>query len=283
MANNPNPKSSNPNNPDCSTAVQAVLDIAKCLAYNPNDPDTAKAVQAASTLLHYMDTHKSDRDKMSKLIKSHEYPDKSITFCRTAHGGQYISHLSISAIAVLHAMVGIMPPNNHVMLTMQDIMDYVSSIGNRTTASKAINELICTGCIAVARKGNTRIGTVYMVNPCIASVGVRKPQLHMLYWSYTGDQYEDGVLIKSDAHTQWDIINRQTYTIANCKLKATHCKGMIADSSGKVQAVYNKFAPTADNTKPPVAGTTDGPKIDQMANIDRDINSAITSADNLPM
>lgn len=252
------PKSSNPNNPDCSTAVQMTLDMLQCLSYNLDDPDSASAIQAANTLLQYMDSHIDVRDKISKLMRSHEYPNKSITFSRVAQSGQYISHISIAAMAVLTAMIEIMPTNNHVMLTYQNIMDYVSSIGNRTTASKAIKELLDSGCVAIARKGNTQTATVYMVNPMISSVGVEKTYLQHLFWQYTGDTTnDDGDTEYSAAHRKWIEINKSTYAVENCRLKEAQCKNMIHDANGNIQMVYNKFVPT--QKKDELSAVTDSP------------------------
>lgn len=253
------PKSSNPNNPDCSTAVQMTLDMLQCISYDPDDPDAADAIHAANTLLQYMDLHNDVRDKMSRLMRSHEYPNKSITFSRMNQCGQYVSHISITAMAVLYAMIDIMPTNNQVMLTLQDVMDYVSSIGNRTTARKAVDELLAAGCIAVARKGGTQMGTVYMINPLIATVGTEKPYLQYLFWQYTGDTTDsDGNTVHSAAHNRWIDINRDcTYAVANCRLKESQCRNMIRDANGNVQAVYNQFAPP--QKKEELSGSADSP------------------------
>lgn len=177
-----------------------------------------------------------------EMKENYENSSKSITFSRVAQSGQYISHISIAAMAVLTAMIEIMPTNNHVMLTLQNIMDFVSSIGNRTTASKAIKELLDSGCVAIARKGNTQTATVYMVNPMISSVGVEKTYLQHLFWQYTGDTTnDDGDTEYSAAHCKWIEINKSTYAVENCRLKEAQCKNMIHDANGNIQMEYSKF------------------------------------------
>lgn len=176
-----------------------------------------------------------------EMKENYEYPSKSITFSRVAQSGQYISHISIAAMAVLTAMIEIMPANNHVMLTLQNIMDYVSSIGNRATASKAIKELLETGCVAIARKGNTQTASVYMVNPMIGLVGTEKTYLQHLFWQYTGDTTnDDGDTEYSAAHRKWIEINKSTYAVENCHLKEAQCKDIINDN-GNIQMEYSKF------------------------------------------
>lgn len=243
--------SSNPNNPDCSRAVQSVLDLKKHIQINGSF--------TFDQLLEYMQQNTDQRDAASVEMVSHEYNSNQIEFDKKYKQLEYRHCITSYAVAVLDLMIGIMRTNNLVQLSQDDII-YMTSIGNKKTVSKAIKELLDNGCIAIAIPGNTRRPTVYMVNPYIATSGKDK-HLYGIFWQYTGTKEVKIIhpdtgrevidLEKSPPHLQWDKNESvSTYSIGYDKLET---------NNGNL--IFNKINEPKINSKKglPVVGATSNP------------------------
>lgn len=182
--NGKNERSSNPNNPDCSSIVQALVDL---------KDNTRAPVDAVMQLLDYLKDNKDDLREADKAFHSHEYPQHSIVFSKISNEYETFRFLSMPAIAVLMFLSQNMNCQNAIRASSNQIVKY-STIGNKDTVKKAISELKEKGCIAIVFEGTGNEGAVYMVNPLLATVGREKPYLIHEFWKLTGSKigYEKG-------------------------------------------------------------------------------------------
>lgn len=215
-------KSNNPFNPDCSRAVQMVLDLKQTLHIHGQF--------TFDELLAYMKENISERDEASKLMVSHEYNQRNIHFDQRYKQLQYRECVSAAGMITLEAMIQFMNTQNMVSLSQKDIIES-TALANKNTVSKAISNLLENGCIAVVIKSSRRRAAVYMVNPLIATCGKKKPLVRR-FWEFTGTKYftvtEDGSTgtIKSPPQNKWELNeSRKTYTIGHDSLETN--KGII--------------------------------------------------------
>lgn len=201
------PKSDNPNNPDCSRAVQMVLDLKRTLKMD---------VSIFDTILDYMDSHHDERDAASDLMVSHEYNQNSIVFDKKFKQLEYRHYITPQALCILDAMICIMRTNNCVRMSQSDMI-HISPVANKATAAKAVGDLIKNGCIAVVIQGTRNRSAVYMVNPEIAVCGKNR-NLEKRFWKYTGTEYTDSGIVKSEPHILWDLHESEpTFSIGSDK------------------------------------------------------------------
>lgn len=246
----PRHKSNNPNNPDCSRAVQMVLDLKKCLSINGRF--------TFDELLEYMECNHDERDCASNEMVSHEYNSVNITFDKKYKCLEYRRYITAAAFVVLDIMICGMRTNNLIRMSQDDIKR-MTSLNSKSTVAKAIDDLLHNGCIAIVIPGSRNRSPVYMVNPLIATNGKDK-QLQRVFWQYTGTEYNvssnSSHAVKSEPHQLWDAHEHEkTFSIGYDK-QVTN-KGIV---------YFNKFNEPqiditnehVDNVKPSADATADG-------------------------
>ena len=131
-------------------------------------------------------------DEVEKLFKSHQYPNKSITWIRRFIEIDYQGELSEYGIKVFDFMqVHMRNGTNLLQISLNDLLLVLNS-KSKHTIQNAINELIEKGFIAIKIKGKGRIASVYMINPQIAIKGnCNVDYLNREFWELTQSTYND--------------------------------------------------------------------------------------------
>lgn len=197
--------SKNPENRECSSIKQVLLDM-KSAGFNPD---------LIKNLLDEFENEPEKAGEAERIFFSHRYPQHSIVFFKVSNEIEFFKILSPKAVIVLNAMCSTMNTGNMIQITQEDLL-HITNLGNKKTIKEALTELQSNGFIAIKLKGNTRRGTVYMVNPLVATCGTAKPELIRIFWKLTGTQY-DGlrkVTKYSKPHAAWiDNTKKRTYSI----------------------------------------------------------------------
>lgn len=183
----------NPNNPNNSPIVQALLDM-KANSFPKAEIDS---------LLLFYENSPISAEEADKEFNQHQYPDDNLTFCKATRELEYCRYLSSDAVKVLNVLIQNMNTQNNIEMSISDIKLTGNLPDKRAT--KALHELRENGCIAVRLNRNKIHGTIYMVNPKIATVGkvISKSSLEHIFWRFADE----------DAHTVWKQNNKvKTYT-----------------------------------------------------------------------
>lgn len=119
-----------------------------------------------------------------------------------------------------------MNTGNLIQITQDELME-ITNVGNKKTVREALKELQEQGFIAVKLKGNTRRGTIFMVNPQVAQCGAERPGMERNFWMLTGTVYDSGRISKySKPHDTWNKkTKKRNYSIGYGKQDTT--KGEI--------------------------------------------------------
>ena len=160
----------NKKNPDNSSVLQCLLDIEKAakISNAPNSPDVLKALADLRKALT-----KDIIAKADGTYEAHRYKNASITFAKIANfkENQAISRLSDRAWKILTYGIQLMSQDNCFLLN-QDNLTKILNMSIHPINS-GIKELVEKGCMTkiCTLKQRKPSGTVYMINPAIASVG----------------------------------------------------------------------------------------------------------------
>ena len=205
-------KSKNPENKECSSIKQVLLDM-KSAGFN-------------STLINdLLDEYENEPEKTKdaeEIYSSHQYPSNAIVFFKVSKEIEFFNILTAKAVVVLCAMYSTMNTGNLIQITQDDLM-HITNLGNKKTIKEALLELQENGFITVRLKGNTRRGTVYMINPLVATCG-KKKDLVKIFWKQTGTHYDGRGRVSeySKAHATWkENIKKRTYSNGYGKLDTT--------------------------------------------------------------
>ncbi len=257
-------KSTNPNNPECSSVKQALLDL----------QSSGFDYSAIQTLLSEIEQEPDKRKQADELFRTHRYPLHSIVFSKIYNKTEFCRFLSPQAITILLIMCITMNHNNLIQISQDDIIR-ITGIGNKGTVSKALNDLLVHGAVAIKLKGNSRRSNVYMVNPAIATVGTDTPGLERVYWKIIDNEYEhannhNGSDTKITPHDKWDLaVIESTYSVGCDRQK-------LKDSE---YLYFNKINPPAKSKKPKKGKGIQQKKTSGVATTTPDASNSI---DNIP-
>lgn len=234
-------KSSNPNNRDCSSCRQALLDLK--IAGFPND--------LIDQLIDFANVNQEALENADKAFQEHQYPQHSIKFVKMSNEIEFCKYIGAPATAILTAMCQNMRTGNKIQLSQSDLLN-ITGVGNKKTVSKALGELMENGYIALVIDGNTRRSPVYMVNPKIATVGKSNPHLQYQFWKLSGTEfsYDDEKTVKSMPQQRWEINTA----------KRTYALGYDKQNTDDGLIIFNKINPPEIETAPSAVtlGTVDG-------------------------
>lgn len=193
-------KSDNPNNPICSSCLQALLDLQQVGLINQDTID-------------YVFSHKSELRKADDVYDKRQYPDGRTSFCKLDRDIQLSYFLTGNACKILYALIQNMRVGNLIEMSITDGM--LATGLSKNAVNNALQELVDNGCLVVRLKRNKTRGTVYMVNPYLCIVGkADKHSLGNTFWQSAGDRFDaSGELILSAAHKAWKAhTDKKTYT-----------------------------------------------------------------------
>lgn len=235
------PRSKNPTNRECSSVKQVLLDM-KSAGFSSD---------AINKLLYECEINPVMREEADKKYSQHQYPQSAIVFAKVSNKIEFSRILSPKAVAVLNLMSCAMHVNNLIQVTLDELMNY-TSLGNKNTVKKALIELQKNGFIAVRLKGNTRRGTVYMVNPLVARCGKEIPGMKRTFWALTGTKYNGKKITEySKPHETWkENVKKKTYSIGYESIKI----------SEKEKIRFSKFNKPAKDIKKDLPKATDEPE-----------------------
>ena len=155
-----------------------------------------RSVGCSSILVdQLLDELQNDAKKLNdveELFKSHQYPNKSITWIKRFIEIDYQSCLSEYGIKVFDFMqVHMRNGSNLLQISLNDLLLVLDS-KSKHTIQNALNELIEKGFIAIKIKGKGRISSVYMINPQIAIKGnCNVDYLIREFWKLSGTTYKE--------------------------------------------------------------------------------------------
>lgn len=152
-------------NPTNSSCMQALLDIRQALLA-AGEPCTE--IDAALTVLH---KKKAVQIAADDLFDGHRYPDKALTYSKTARFGECraMQTLSQGAFKVLHLFISAMSQDGLVQLSAKAIATAAGL--SKPTVLNALAELENGGFIAVYKPAVQRQAAVYLINPVVAECG----------------------------------------------------------------------------------------------------------------
>lgn len=238
-------KSSNPNNRDCSSCRQALLDL-KTAGF-PND--------LIDQLIDFANINQEALENADKAFQEHQYPQHSIKFVKMSNETEFCKYIGAPATAILTAMCQNMRVGNKIQLSQADLIN-ITGIGNKKTVSKALGELMEKGYIVLVIDGSTRRSPIYMVNPQIATVGRGDGHLQQQFWKLSGTEFSlDKKPVKSMPHQRWEInTSKRTYSL-----------GYDRQDTDDGYILFNKINPPEIETTPSAVthGVVDGNSLDE--------------------
>lgn len=154
-------------NPNNSSIVQILLDLYSISNKN-NDLETLGLCdKLLSKLKHDSSLQKQVDDKFN----SHKYNDRNMTFSKLENfrNLKIINNLSPNATKILFLIIQTVSQDNLIEIRLSSFMDVLSM--SKPTLIKGLTELSDTGAISKIQNKSKIQGSIYMLNPKIASAG----------------------------------------------------------------------------------------------------------------
>lgn len=189
-------------------------------------------------LLKELDDDPKKLKEVEELFKSHQYPNKSITWIKRFIDIDYSYCLSEYAIKVFDFMQTHMRNGTNLLqISLNDLLLVLHS-KSKHSIQNAIDELIFNGFIAIKIKGKGRVSNVYMVNPEIAIKGnCNVDYLTREFWILVGSKYKE----YSNKIEHYSIAHKKFINI-KAKLKP-YSMGYDKQETSNGTLYYNKINP----------------------------------------
>lgn len=161
----------NSQNEHNSSIKQALLDLEKVSIANTG-PEATQLLKAVKTTLKILDKQSKLLKEADNIFNQHRYNDKRLHFTKINNfkKNQIVFNLADRECKVLLYMIGFMSQQNMVAIKQDELAKELRT-GKREISS-SLKGLVNKGCITkVFTDKKNGIGTVYMINPEIASVG----------------------------------------------------------------------------------------------------------------
>lgn len=219
------------------------------------------------SIMDYYSENPDNLKRADKLFNKHRHPEHSIVFTKVQCENEYCINLSPVAVVILSVLYQNMNTDNLIKASQNELIKY-TSLGNKSTVSRALKELLDKGYIAIKIEATGKAGAVYMVNPDIATIGNNSNKnLNEIFWMLTGSKFEyknnNGKSYKdvtmSTPHKTWVELN------SNKHYSRGYDKQKERNGSEKFIR-FNKFNPPEIKTSS--AATPDVSKDDNPANED---------------
>lgn len=160
----------NPNEQN-SSIKQALLDLEK-VATVSNSTEATKLLKAVKTVLKVLEKTNKELLEADKIFHQHRYNDKKLHFTKLGNfkKSQVVFNLTDKECKILLFMLGIMSQQNMIAIKQNELVkDLRSSKRDISSALKGLEKKGCITKVFTDRKSG--LGSIYMVNPEIASVG----------------------------------------------------------------------------------------------------------------
>lgn len=196
-----NSSSLNPNN---SSLVQILLDLHSVTSLN-NDIET---LELCEKLLAKLDNRFSLQDQVDQKFNAHKYNDQKLKYSKLENfkSLKFINNLSANSVKILFLIIQTVSQDNLIEIKIDTFMDVLKM--SKPTVTKCLSELVESGSVSKIENRNKAHGTIYMLNPKIASVG-----------KHTHNKIYEKVAQES-ALAKFEELNNNHYSI-------THSKGIV--------------------------------------------------------
>lgn len=201
---------SNSNNEHNSSVLQALLDLQKVLSVSA-DTDSTKILKHVNLAIKYLQAKQKFLTEADKIFNQHRYNDKKIHFTKMQNFKkcQIVVNLTDRESKVLLYMLGIMSQQNMVAVKQDELTTILKSA--KSSINGALKGLEKKGVITKIFTDKKRgIGTVYMINPYVGSVG--KHENYRLFEKVTPSKQFNEFLFKTNkctygvTHSETDLV-----------------------------------------------------------------------------
>lgn len=154
-----------------SSVLQALRDLEKVLTVSP-DAEATKVLKPLKTVINHLLKKQKFLTESDNIFNQHRYNDKKLHFVKLGNykKNQVIFNLTDSECRVFLYMITFMSQENMIAIKQKSLAkDLSKSLRYVNTTLKGLEDKGVITKVYADRKGGT--GTVYMVNPAIASVG----------------------------------------------------------------------------------------------------------------
>lgn len=154
-----------------SSVLQALRDLEKVLTISA-DVETTKILRPLKTVINHLLKKQKFLTEADNIFNQHRYNDKKLHFVKLANykKNQIIFNLTDSECRILLYMLSFMSQENMIAIKQKTLAkDLNKSLRDINTTLKVLETKGVITKVYTDRRGGT--GSVYMVNPAIASVG----------------------------------------------------------------------------------------------------------------
>lgn len=196
-----------------SSIKQALLDL-KRVAYESPDDGAPKVTKAVNALLKVLEQNPKLLREADKVFNQRRYNEKKLNFTKVKNfkKSQIVFALTDRECRILLYMFGFMSQQNMVAIKQTEVAKELKTA--KRDVNTALKELERKGCITklfTDRKGG--LGTIYMVNPEIASVG--KHENNHLFQKITPSEQLNEFLTKTNNCTYGVTSSNTSYTLSD--------------------------------------------------------------------
>lgn len=188
----------NPNNSSC---MQMLLDLYSISNKN-NDIET---LDLCEKLLKKLNNNYSLQKQVDDKFNSHKYNDENMTFSKLENfrNLKIINNLSPNSTKILFLIIQTVSQDNLIEIRIDTFVDILKM--SKPTVTKCLLELVESGVISKVQNRNKTQGTIYMLNPKIASAGKHTPS--KIYKEITEETFQ----------SKFEQLNKNNYSIISSK------------------------------------------------------------------
>ena len=230
-------------NPNNSFTIQVLLDLLKT---STKSKDTnLEVIEKTSELLELLQKQKYKKvvEDTDTIFSSHHYNESKIYFAKINNFDkqQIITKLSPSATKILTFSISVMSQQNKIAINTNS-EDILKALGcTRKTLEKGLKELEENKCIVSYHQDKrSGIGTIYMINPLIATAS-RECHVQALL-----TDFDRVIQSKSVKTTSFSLIDKIRYTIVKAKyihenqtIKYNHIAEIVEEKKDEFESEGN--------------------------------------------
>lgn len=195
-------------NPNNSSLTQMLLDL-QTVACLENEHGISAL---CSKLLEELKNKNSLQKKVDDKFNAHKYNQKNITYSKLENfkNLKFVNNLSSNSVKLLFLIIQTASQDNLIEIRVSVLMEVLKL--SKPTVIKCLSELVDVGAISVMRKKNKLQGTIYMLNPKIASVG---KHTHSKIYKTIAQESSMSTFEKLNSYDDYNIISSSGYIPIN--------------------------------------------------------------------